>query len=312
MKKQFPAEERSVEIFADEEEDDDDDDVDWLSHVSPKTSRMFKSVISALDDDDSDDIDIDDVSEGAALNEDYDASDDDNADDNDEDTPIVIGDGLGNVVTESITAIVTAEKNGVVVDIIDTVSANISDMVVTAEVEGNEWWGEEEGNNSPLAGTATAAATAASQSVTIFDDDDDGHDDDGHDDDGHHQHDSDNNNGHINNVSNDIIDKSITSSSNPSSSSLSSRRKDSVESHLHRLMTKSINHKSSSSIICSSSSDNSNNNNSSSSTYGNNTCSIMSTRSSGKQGRFNRSNYTSQPASLSTSVGSTCNLKNHR
>ena len=320
-KKEFPAEERSVEIFADDEEDGD---ADWSSHVfnqqsqsithihstapTTKTTRMLKAVISALDD-------IDDVSEEAAVNDDDDDDDIDDDDDNDNSTPVdvVVDDGLGGtVVTESIMEIVSEEKNGVVVDIIDTVSADIidtvsadiRDMAVTAEVDDNEWWGEE-GDSDPL-------ADVASLSVTIVDDDDDAHD---HNDHEHHHSDGDKSNGYVNNMNNDSINESITpsndlllSSSSSSTTTLTTRSVNSAESHLHHLMTKSSNNKSSCSINSSSSSSSDSD---SSCAYGN-TSTIVRTISSGKQGRFNRPKYSSNPASLTTSVGLTCNLKNHR
>jgi hypothetical protein len=259
---------------------------------------MLKAVISALDD-------IDDGSEEAVVNDDYDDNDRDV--DNDDDTlvALVVDDELGNTVeTESIMEIVSEETNGVSADIIDTVSADIRDMAVTAEVEDNEWWGEED-DSDPL-------VAVASLSVTIIDDDDDVHD--------HDDSDGDSSNDHMNNMNNDSIDKRITpssinlSSSSPSSSSTTtttittSRSVNSAESHLHQLMTKSSNNKSSCSIN-NSSSDSSDS--SSSSAYGK-TSTIVRTISSGKQGRFNRPKYSSNPASLSTSVGLTCNLKNHR
>jgi len=313
IKKEFPAEERSVEIFADE--DEEDGDAEWSSHVSnqqsqsithmhsttptTKTTRMLKAVISALDD-------VDDVSEEAAVNDDDD-DDRDNDNDNDNSTPVdvVVDDGLGGtLVTESIMEIVSEETNGVVVDIIDTVSADIidtvsadiRDMAVTAEEDDNEWWGEE-GDSDPL-------ADVASLSVTIVDDDDDAHDHD------HDDSDGDQSNGYMNNMNNDSINKSIAPSNDLSSSSSSSsitttRSVNSAESHLHHLMTKSSNNKSSCSINSSSSDSDS------SCAYGN-TSTIVRTISSGKQGRFNRPKYSSNPASLTTSVGLTCNLKNHR
>lgn len=268
-------------------------------HSTTPTTRMLKAVISALDD-------IDDGSEEAVVNDDYDDNDRDV--DNDDDTlvALVVDDELGNtVVTESIMEIVSEETNGVSADIIDTVSSDIRDMAVTAEVEDNEWWAEED-DSDPL-------VDVASLSVTIVDDDDD----DVHD---HNDSDGDSSNDHMNNMNNDSIDKRITpssinySSSSPSSSSTTtttittSRSVNSAESHLHQLMTKSSNNKSSSSIN-SSSSDSCDS--SSSSAYGN-TSTIVRTISSGKQGRFNRPKYCSNPASLSTSVGLTCNLKNHR
>ena len=314
IKKEFPVEERSVEIFADEEEDGD---ADWSSHVSnqlsqsithmhsttptTKTTRMLKAVISALDD-------VDDVSEEAAVNDDDD-DDRDNDDDNDNSTPVdvVVDDGLGGTVaTESIMEIVSEETNGVVVDIIDTVSADIidtvsadiRDMAVTAEEDDNEWWGEE-GDSDPL-------ADVASLSVTIVDDDDDAHD--------HDDSDGDQSNGYMNNMNNDSINKSIipsndllsSSSSLSTSSTTTTRSVNSVESHLYHLMTKSSNNKSSCSINSSSSIDSD-----SSCAYGS-TSTIVRTISSGKQGRFNRPKYSFNPASLTTSVGLTCNLKNHR
>ena len=317
IKKEFPAEERSVEIFADEEEDGD---AEWSSHVynqqsqsithmhsttpTTKTTRMLKAVISALDD-------VDDVSEEAAVNDDDDDDDRDDDNDNDNSTPVdvVVDDGLGDaVVTESIMEIVSEETNGVVVDIIDTVSADIidtvsadiRDMAVTAEEDDNEWWGEE-GDSDPL-------ADVASLSVTIVDDDDD-HNDHDH----HASDDSDQSNGYMNNMNNDSINKSIipsndllsSSSSLSTSSSTTTRSVNSVESHLYHLMTKSSNNKSSCSINSSSSDSDS------SCAYGN-TSTIVRTISSGKQGRFNRTKYSSNPASLTTSVGLTCNLKNHR
>ena len=321
-KKEFQAEERSVEIFADE--DEEDGDAEWSSHVSnqlsqsithmhsttptTKTTRMLKAVISALDD-------IDDVSEEAAVNVDDD-DDRDNDDDNDNRTPVdvVVDDGLGGtVVTESIMEIVSEETNGVVVDIIDTVSADIidtvsadiRDMAVTAEEDDNEWWGEE-GDSDPL-------ADVASLSVTIVDDDDD-HNDHDH----HASDDSDQSNGYMNNMNNDSINKSIipsndllssSSSLSTSSTTTTTRSVNSVESHLYHLMTKSSNNKSSCSINSNSSS--SSIDSDSSCAYGN-TSTIVRTISSGKQGRFNRPKYSSNPASLTTSVGLTCNLKNHR
>jgi len=259
LKKIIPAEERTVEICTTGDDDDDTAIGDWVPTVT------------AIDDNNDDEDDV----ETSAVTAVSDVSD------------VGGDDKTVEVVSESIMEIVSEETNGVLIDLIDTVSADISDMAVTAEVEETDWW--EEDNNTNYATTNVTS----SLSVTIDDVDDD--------DDGHMN----------NNMNIDSVDGSIVNSNNSDNSSttyiispVSSTDHLRTVDDLYFILTKSCNHHHTS--------NNSGNNNTSTSSSSNGTSSIVKTTGSGKQGRFGRSDYYSQPASLSTSVGFSCNLKNHR